>query len=58
MHTGRESYYVHVGAILRDFDAAIRRPNLDFGFAKICTAESAYALAKEAQRFLSATIWN
>jgi hypothetical protein len=55
---GSEGYYVHVGAILRDFDAALTRPYLDFGFAKTWTAESAYALAKEAQRFLSATIWN
>jgi hypothetical protein len=55
---GSEGYYVHVGAILRDSDDLLTRPYLDFGFAKTWTAESAYALARQAQRFLTATVWN
>ena len=58
---GSEGYYVHVGAILkieRDTKPAFTAPYMDFGFAKTYSAESAYELAKQAQRFLSAARWN
>jgi hypothetical protein len=59
---GSEGYYVHVGCLLRsEARRADKKPisdYLDFGFAKTYSPESAYALAKEAQRFLTALRWN
>jgi hypothetical protein len=60
---GSEGYYVHVGAILKDgsgcFGGAVKLPSyMDFGFCKTYSADSAYAIAREAQRFLTAAQWN
>jgi hypothetical protein len=60
---GSEGYYVHVGAILKDesgaFGGAVKPPNyMDFGFCKTYSPDSAYAIAREAQRFLTAAAWN
>lgn len=57
---GSEGYYVHVGALLEQDDRSQKHTQqyVDFGFAKTYSAESAYALAREAQRFLSAARWN
>lgn len=52
-----EGYYVHVGAMMQQPHDQFRQ-YMDFGFAKTYSAESAYAIAKEAQRFLSAAVWN
>ena len=60
---GSEGYYCHVGAILKDnsgcFGGAVNLPTyMDFGFCKTYSADSAYAIAREAQRFLTAAAWN
>lgn len=57
---GSEGYYVHVGCILQGEDSRANpfQKYLDFGFAKTYSAESAYKLATEAQRFLTAARWN
>lgn len=60
---GSEGYHVHVGAILKDesgaFGGAVKRPAyMDFGFCKTYSPDSAYAIAREAQRFLTAAQWN
>jgi hypothetical protein len=61
---GSEGYYVHVGALLPGPDGMAPKgqlytvPYLDFGFAKMWRAESAHAMAREAQRFLNAIRWN
>ncbi len=54
---GSEGWYVHVGAIQRS-DTYKHPVYIDFGFAKMWTPEKAYALAVEAQRFMSAIVWN
>lgn len=54
---GSEGYYVHVGALLRT-DKVVNRNYVDIAFAKTYSTESAYQLAREAQRFLTATEWN
>jgi hypothetical protein len=46
-----EGYYVHVGSLYKG-------EYLDFGLAKTYSPENAYALAREAQRFLTAAQWN
>jgi hypothetical protein len=69
---GSEGYYVHIGALtdgnlksescrcmpglscMCDYD----RRFIDFGAAKTYSPENAYALAREAQRFLTAAEWN
>jgi hypothetical protein len=57
-----EGYYVHVGALIpadrNSTQPAFTIPYMDFGFAKTNSAESAYELAKQAQRFLTAARWN
>jgi hypothetical protein len=52
-----EGYYVHVGAIVPQSGNGPWH-YIDFGFAKTWSPESAYALAKEASRFLAAAQWN
>jgi hypothetical protein len=54
---GSEGFYVHIGAILRGHEDATN-PYQDFGFCKTYSSESAYAICKDAQRFLNATLWN
>ena len=54
---GSEGYYVHVGAIMRDERQTARIYN-DFGFCKTFDEEEAHAIAREAQRFLNAVLWN
>lgn len=54
---GSEGYYVHAGAILKAVGNG-QPTYIDFGFAKTYSADSAYALAREAQRFLTAAQWN
>lgn len=46
-----EGYYVHVGALAK-------QQYTEFGIAKMNSAENAYAIAKESQRFLTAARWN
>ena len=53
-----EGYYCHVGGITRCDSHLDVQKFEDFGFAKTNSAENAYALAKEAQRFLTAALWN
>jgi hypothetical protein len=60
---GSEGYYVHVGCLQHDKEAYAKEKMpkstyTDWGFAKTYSPDSAYALAKEAQRFLTATRWN
>jgi hypothetical protein len=50
---GSEGYYVHVAAI----DSATQA-YIDLGFAKTYSPDNGYALAREAQRFLTAAAWN
>jgi hypothetical protein len=50
---GSEGYYIHVAAI----DSATGTYT-NLGLAKTYSAKSAYALAREAQRFLTAAAWN
>jgi hypothetical protein len=53
-----EGYYVHIGAILPAPVAGHDTHYMEFGLAKTYSAESAYAIAREAQRFLTAAQWN
>jgi hypothetical protein len=66
-----EGYYVHVGYITSIHQDARFNGTcptcgqhfcgyeyIDFGFAKTFSTESAYTLAREAQRFLTAAAWN
>ena len=46
-------YYIHVSAI----DRATQRYT-DIGFAKTYSADKAYAIARETQRFVTAAEWN
>jgi hypothetical protein len=55
---GSEGYYVHVGAIIHGLGHDEPTTYVDFGFAKTWSAETAYAIAREAQRFLTAAEWN
>jgi len=55
---GSEGYYVHVGCILKAKRGAKYPEYMEFGLAKTYTPDSAYALAKEAQRWLTAIRWN
>ena len=48
-----EGYYVHVAAI-----DDVGKTYTDLGLAKTYSADNAYALAREAQRFLTAAKWN
>jgi hypothetical protein len=50
---GSEGYYIHVAAM-----NAAAQTYTDLGFAKTYSADNAYALAREAQRFLTAAEWN
>lgn len=50
---GCEGYWIHVVAI----DSATQT-YADLGIAKTYSADNAYALAREAQRFLTAAAWN
>ena len=57
-----EGWYVHVGCQVPDQNASKLTglavyQYVDWGFAKVWSADSAYALAREAQRFLSAARW-
>ena len=54
---GSEGYYVHCGAILSE-PQADGRNYVEFGICKTYSADSAYAIAREVQRFLTATMWN
>jgi len=64
---GSEGYYVHVGRLIEDREdiyATDRqgeweyRRYYDFGFCKTWSCTNAYAIAREAQRFLTAALWN
>jgi hypothetical protein len=58
-----EGWYVHIGVLVSSdcgrmpLDGLSRYTYEDWGFAKTWTADSAYAIAREAQRFLSAARW-
>ena len=52
---GSEGYYVHVGALI---DVHSGGNYQEFGLAKTNTSESAYELAKQVSRFLTAAQWN
>jgi hypothetical protein len=57
-----EGWYVHVGVLVHDSEKTTpgslsHYTYQDWGFAKTWTPESAYAIAREAQRFLSAARW-
>lgn len=54
---GSEGYYVHCGAILSD-PGPDGRNYVEFGICKTYSADSAYAIAREVQRFLTAALWN
>ena len=54
---GSEGYYVHVGAIVHDHGNG-PTTYVEFGLCKTWDAESAYAIARECQRFLTAAEWN
>ncbi len=62
-----EGYYVHIGTLVEeknDIYGAHRageweyRRYYDFGFCKTWSSTNAYAIAREAQRFLTAALWN
>jgi len=53
-----EGYYVHIGCISQPMVASELPTYLDFGFCKTYSADNAYAIAREAQRFLTAAEWN
>lgn len=53
-----EGWYVHVGAIVVFGDGPYPGIYVNFGHAKMWSAEDAYDLCREAQRFLTATRWN
>ena len=53
---GSEGYYIHCGAILAEIGNG--RNYVEFGICKTYSADSAYAIAREVQRFLTATMWN
>lgn len=53
-----EGWYVHVGAMVRFGCDDGKGLYVDFGFAKMWSADEAYDLCREAQRFLSAARWN
>lgn len=59
---GSEGYYIHAGCLIRfSKDGDDKTPYqryLDFGFAKTYSVDSAYKIAREAQRFLTAARWN
>ena len=48
-----EGHYIHVGALDR-----ATLSYTDLGFAKTYSADNAYAIARETQRFLTAAEWN
>ena len=50
---GSEGYYIHLVAI-----ETIENRFTDLGVAKTYSATSAYDIAREAQRFLTAAAWN
>jgi len=54
-----EGFYIHVGCISRQDKFGLKPPIwTDFGYAKTYSPESAYRIATECQRFLTATLWN
>ena len=57
-----EGYYIHVGAIeflTLEYPRRMRAGTYqDLGFAKTAAPDRAYAIAHEAQRFLTAAMWN
>jgi hypothetical protein len=53
-----EGYYIHIGALLRHDETTDTSEYMDLGVAKTYSSESAYAMAREAGRFLSAAAWN
>jgi hypothetical protein len=53
---GSEGYYVHIGALMPG--EKTEQQYIDFGFCKTYSSESAYNIAREAQRFLTAAAWN
>lgn len=58
MEGSSEGWYVHVGAIIAFGDGPYPGIYINFGHAKMWSAEEAYDLCREAQRFLTATRWN
>ncbi|HMF40948.1 MAG TPA: hypothetical protein VKQ32_09640 [Polyangia bacterium] len=56
---GSEGWYVHVGAIVAEAHGPDAHGYVDFGFCKVMdSADLAYRIAREAQRFLTASEWN
>lgn len=53
-----EGYYIHVGAMTWAQRINDEHTFLNFGHAKCYSADQAYAIAREAQRFLTAAAWN
>ena len=61
-----EGYYIHVGVMTRNVaetPESIKRgihfrEYIDLGHAKCYSADQAYQIAREAQRFLTAACWN
>ncbi len=59
---GSEGFYIHIGAMVQQHMSK-ENPNgdakwVDLGLAKTYSPDNAYALATEAQRFLTAAEWN
>ena len=55
---GSEGWYIHIGAIVRSERRDQPPSYIDFGFSKTFDHDNAFALAREYQRFLDATLWN
>ena len=53
-----EGFYIHCGAIRQAQHYGEKNEYIDFGHAKCYSADQAYAIAREAQRFLTAALWN
>jgi hypothetical protein len=53
-----EGYYVHIGVMVCFGDLQQPGSYIDMGFVKLWDAGTAYTVAAEAQRFLSAVRWN
>ncbi len=57
-----EGYYIHIGGLNRTLNSrssnSRSRDYYDFGHAKCYSADQAYQIAREAQRFLTSADWN
>ena len=50
-----EGFYIHLAAVV---ESSPKRELVDLGLAKTYSPQNAYAIAREAQRFLTAAAWN